>query len=159
MIKLNTLLCGLIVAGGITHAGYSFLVQERAPNGTYFSTGVFIMSDGSTTPANLRMQLDNNNAYDFIQVGAWHHDFFRKIESRVSGNLKLKTVSASPSQEVPAPAYSDEDIVFNKAYSSKQGTTLTLYALPHDQNALCFYIKELSKVRCVSQNRPRSLHP
>jgi hypothetical protein len=159
MIKLNTLLCSLIVAGGITHVGYSLWVRERAPNGTYFSTGVFVMSDGSTTPANLRMQLDNNNIYDFIQVGAWHHDFFRKIESRALGNLKLKTVSASPSQEVPAPAYSDEDIVFNKAYNSKQGTTLTLYALPRIQNTLCFYIKELNKVRCVSQNRSRSLGP
>lgn len=153
MIRLNILLYGFIVFGGIAHAGYSLLNEKNMPNGTYFSNGVFLMSDGSITPINTRMQLKNNSIYDFVRVGAWHHDFFRTVESRTLGNFKLKTVSANPAQAVPAPPYSDEDIIFNMAYNNAQGVPLTLYAIPQDKKILCFYVKELNKVRCLSQKR------
>lgn len=159
MIRLNSVLCGLIVTFGVAHAGYSFLGRAHPTSGSYFSSGLFLMSDGSSTPVSIRMQLKNNSLYEYIQVGAWYQDYLRDVDVHLAGNYKLKNISSNSSKITAPPSYSDEDIVFNNAYSIKPGNLLTLYTLPHDKDTLCFYIKELNKAKCFGQNRSREFHP
>ena len=159
MIRLNSILCGLIVTFGVGHAGYSFLERAQPITGAYFSTGLFLMSDGSSTPVSIRIQLKSNSLYEYFQVGAWYQDFFRDVDAHIAGNFKLKNISSNSSKVTAPPSYSDEDIVFNSAYNSKPGALLTLYTLPHDKDTLCFYIKELNKVKCFGQYRSREPHP
>lgn len=158
MSKLNCGLCGVILLTGVLHVGYLLFARASVSEGIYFSNGTFIMSDGGATPMSNRIQFKSDGVYDYMQISSWYYDFFRRIDTASQRGYKLVTISAGYPQSISAPIYSDEDVVFNKAYYSKLGAPLTLYRLMGGQGELCFYIRELSKLRCFSHERARQ-HP
>lgn len=159
MSKVNPYLCALVVLLGCLHVGYWLLEQQRLPHGAYFDSGVAILSDGSQLTVNSRLQFQADEVHHFEQVGSWYRDFSRRVQRQLLGSFRLSTVSVSSSPDHPPPRYNDEDLVFNQAYYSKKGSLLTLYRLPSAASNLCFYLRELSKLRCFSEERPKLAPP
>ncbi|MBX9755017.1 MAG: hypothetical protein K2X80_09705 [Pseudomonadaceae bacterium] len=159
MSKVNPYLCALVLLSGFLHLGYWLLEQQRMPYGAYFSSGVAILKDGTRLTVNSRLQIQADGVNNFEQTGDWYRDFSRKTQSRFRGSFKLRTASVSTPRDQQPPRYSDEDLVFNQAYYSKKGSLLTMYRLPTAASNLCFYLLELSKLRCFSEERPKAVPP
>jgi hypothetical protein len=157
MSKVNPYLCALVLLSALLHLGYWLLEQQRMPHGAYFASGAVVLSDGRELKVNSRLQFQPDGVHNFEQTGDWYRDFSRKIEGRLLGSFKLSTVSVSTAPGQQPPRYSDEDLVFNQAYYSRKGSLLTLYRLPAAASNLCFYLLELSKLRCFSEERPRAV--
>ena len=159
MSKVNPYLCALVLLSGLLHVGYWLLEQQRMPHGAYFASGVAILKDGRRLTVSSRLQFQADGVHNFEQTGAWYRDFSRTIQSRFRGSFKLSTISVSTPEGQQPPRYNDEDLVFNQAYYSKKGSLLTLYRLPTAASNLCFYLLELSKLRCFSEERPKTVPP
>ncbi|WP_248916904.1 hypothetical protein [Pseudomonas moorei] len=157
MKRLTRPLYMAIACSVIAHLAYTYIEGGEPDNLTYFASGIFLMSNGVNIPVATRTQYRDYGLYEYIQVGPWYLDTLRTTTVRYQDNMQLKTQTVDASPDHVAPHYEDEDIVYSMAYTRKVGVSQTFYDVtPKDlkeQKVMCFYIKELQKLRCFSRTR------
>lgn len=136
----------------IVHILYSAQTQRYLFQGIYFASGSIITSSGATYDANLRFQSHGSQLHQFEQINLESQKYSLRLASSLfgSGRLVIERDGAWPKNTIPI---ADRDIYFNHTYLSTPTSELTLYKLKTTSDSLCFYIKELSAVRCLGSER------
>lgn len=158
MRRLNPCLLLVTLVFAVMHVGYFVSERVEKPLGAYFASGVLLLSTGKALRIDARLQFQDDGVHDYQQYEEWSRNAFRKTKNSLWGSLRLVTESAQVSpRRVLDNAPGDNDLAFAHAYYIKKGTPFTLYRLPSSPKNMCFYIRELSGLRCLSMERPKGV--
>lgn len=135
----------------ILHILYSAQSQQHLFQGIYFASGSIITSSGATYDANLRSQSHGRQLHLFEQINLESQKYSLRLVSSLFGNGRFITERDGAWLKSTTPI--DRDISFNHTYLSAASSELTLYKLKIASGSPCFYIKELSAVRCFGPER------
>ncbi|MHC8346681.1 hypothetical protein [Pseudomonas sp. RT6P73] len=139
-------LISAIVLATTLHAIYIVLSQQPVFQGIYFASGTVISSSGTEYPSNLRLQSHGRQLHQFEAIHQDSRKYTLKLVSSLagSGRFIIQKDENTPNYTLPI----DRDISFNQTFLSTALSELTLYKLNTAGGSLCFYVKELSAVRC-----------
>ncbi|CAI8758938.1 hypothetical protein [Pseudomonas zeae] len=128
------------------HVIYYGLSQKPVFQGIYFASGKIISSTGSEFFSNQRLQSHGRQVHEFEQINEESHKYTLKLLSSFAGSGRFVVDQDGANQRNSLPI--DRDISFNQTFMSTAMSELTLYKLGNKGGSLCFYLKELSAVRC-----------
>ncbi|MHC8403418.1 hypothetical protein ACYZTX_29325 [Pseudomonas sp. MDT1-17] len=142
----RTALISVIVLMIILHTIYTALSQQPVFQGIYFASGTILSSNGTEFPANLRLQSHGRQLHQFEEINQESRKYTLKRISSLAGSGRFIIEKNEVTQKYTLPI--DRDISFNQTFLSTALSELTLYKLDTTGSSLCFYVKELSAVRC-----------
>lgn len=150
MIPINLNLRAALIAAiamlVILHAVYYVLSQQTVFQGIYFASGQIISSTGNAFSTNQRLQSHGRQVHQFEQIDQDSQKYTLKLISSLAGSGRFIIDKDETNQRNTLPI--DRDISFNQTFMSTAMSELTMYKLNNKGGSLCFYLKELSTVRC-----------
>lgn len=145
-MTLRRVLIAVIVVLVALHVVYYALSQRPIFQGIYFASGQIISSTGEIFSANQRLQSHGRQVHQFEQNNDENHKYTLKLLSSFAGSGRFIIDKDEANQKKALSI--DRDISFNQTFLSTAMSELTLYKLNNKGGSLCFYLKELSSVRC-----------
>jgi hypothetical protein len=153
-VRWSMTLGALIIVLVIAHIAYSAQSRTQILQGTYFASGVIVMSNGTVYDTNLRLQSHGHKLHDFEEVNKSSQDFSLTQVGSLFGNARFVINQERDGEWLLKDKITvDRDIAFNYAYYSNVFSRLSLYKLNSRTGSQCFYIKELEAVRCFGAER------
>jgi hypothetical protein len=145
-MNLRTLLIAAIVLLLMLHVAYCIGSQKPVFQGIYFASGKIISSTGSEFFTNQRLQSHGRQVHEFEQINEESQKYTLKLQSSFAGSGRFIVDKDEANHRNSLPI--DRDISFNQTFLSTAMSELTWYKLNNKGGSLCFYLKELSAVRC-----------
>ncbi|MBB6155243.1 hypothetical protein HDC30_002466 [Pseudomonas sp. JAI115] len=145
-LSLKTVLIGAIALLLALHVLYYTLSQKPVFQGIYFASGEIISSTGNVFSANQRLQSHGRQVHQFEQINEENQKYTLKLLNGLAGSGRFIIDKDEANQRNLLSI--DRDISFNQTFFSTAMSELTLYKLDNKGGSLCFYLKELSSVRC-----------
>lgn len=142
----RTVLFVAILLLAALHVLYFTLSQKPVFQGIYFASGTIISSTGTEFSANLRLQSHGKQLHQFEQINQESQKYTLKLVSSLNGSGRFVIEKDEMGLKYSLPI--DRDISFNQTFLSTALSELTLYKINTAGGSLCFYVKELSAVRC-----------
>ncbi len=152
-IRWTIILCGLAMILVLLHVAYSAQSNRQILQGTFFASGVLIMSNGIVYNSSLRLQSHGYKLHDFEEINKHSQDFSLTQVGSLFGNARFVTNQERDNEWIKDKINIDRDIAFNYAYYSNEFSRLSLYKIPGRIGSQCFYFKELETVRCFGAER------
>lgn len=149
--KLDTTLVVLVVVGLLANVAAWYCTYSDPVSGIFYYRAHLIPSEGEAPNLFSRVNFSDDELFEFQKspVAAWSRSASRKMVDAGGGNYVFKTVSASADRvETLLPTNVDDDVAFYQAYFSRLGGEYTFVRVHSQANGYCFYIKEISRVRC-----------
>lgn len=144
---------GLVVILVVLHIVYSAQSSRQILQGTFFASGVLIMSSGVVYESSQRLQSHGYKLHDFEAINKNTQDFSLTQVSSLFGNARFVTNQERNGEWIKDKISIDRDIAFNYAYYSNEFSRLSLYKIKARIGSQCFYVKELETVRCFGAER------
>lgn len=139
----------------IFHCALSFVSNDAYIKGDYFSSGIIIDSQGKVLESSERQYFNEDSVYSYEMLGDQiytsnmkrRQSFFGYVYYIVSDGVSGKRMLDTPL---------DRDIYFNKSYSTRVGSLITMNIIhyPEKSKFLCFYIDELDEAKCYGLHIP-----
>jgi hypothetical protein len=143
---------GLLI---LAHLAYTVESKHDPLQGNYFTSGVVLASDGKVLDYSIRLQADDENLFHYGLISGVSTEFVMRFVSGLFGSARMVTegvVDKLPAEKILGL---ERDIVFSYSYVGKASSKLTMYRLNVESGSQCYYIRELSIVRCLGVERIR----
>jgi hypothetical protein len=153
-MKINGYLMGVGLLS-IAHLVYTVESRHEPLQGSYFTSGIVLASDGKVSDYSIRLQADDEHLFHFGQFAGVSTELVTRFVSGLFGSARLVTEGVVNKLPDETALGLDRDILFSYSYSAKANSKLTMYHLDVESGSSCYYISELSFARCLGTERIR----
>ncbi|MBD8093293.1 hypothetical protein IFT48_25180 [Pseudomonas fluorescens] len=141
-------LCAVASVLVFLHIAYSAQSNRQMLQGTFFASGILIMSGGAVYDTSLRLQSHGYKLHDFEEINKKSQDFSLTQVGSFLGGARYVTNQERGGEWIKDTISVDRDIAFNYAYYSNEFSRLSFYKIAARTGSQCFYLKELEALRC-----------
>lgn len=134
----------------LANAALFFTNHHKRILGSYFAVGTVIFRTGEQVEVKSRIKFSNHGMLEFQKSGVWSRSAYREITRRMGSDFSSRTLSAEsvPMEKLSPALKLDDDLSFNQEYYLKRGGEFTYRSIYVGAEGVCFYVEELSRVRC-----------